>query len=64
MEWETVSAKLTAGEKELAEKMARYWHQRGKIDNPSVSSVLRFALRRLANETLSEIERRRFFGEA
>lgn len=60
---EVVSVRVSAEEKELAEKLGLYLHKLGKIDQPSVSSVLRLALRFTANEIIKAIEAERYSGE-
>jgi hypothetical protein len=52
--------RLTAEERELAEKLGNYLHKVGRLDTPSISNVLRLALHFMTNEILKGIEAERY----
>lgn len=58
---EMVCARISAKEKELLEKMAKYLHKTGRIQSDTISDVTRYALFYvLAQLVFKEIEERRY----
>lgn len=60
---EVVSVRVSPEEKDLAEKLGNYLYKVGKLDQPTISNVLRLALHFMTNEILKGIESERFRGE-
>lgn len=52
--------RLTPEERDMLEKLAKYLHKLGKIDQPTLSEALRVCLHFTVNEILKAIEADRY----
>jgi len=56
----SINVRVTEEEKELAEKLAKYLHKVGKIQEPTLSEAMRACLYFTVNEILKAIEAERY----
>jgi len=56
----TINVRFTEEEKEMAEKLAKYLHKLGKVQEPNLSEAIRASLHFTVNEILKAIEAERY----
>lgn len=57
---EQITVRMTPAEKQAAEKLGRYLHLHGKLDEPSIAGAMRVALRFTVNQIAKSIEAERY----
>ncbi|MEM2191261.1 MAG: hypothetical protein QXG39_09990 [Candidatus Aenigmatarchaeota archaeon] len=55
-----ISVRLSANEREILEKLAKYLHVTKKIEEPNISDTIRFCIYFTLNEILKAIEVERY----
>ena len=57
---ESITVRVTPEEKEMAEKLAKYLVKVGKLEEPTISSVVRMSIRFTVGEILKAVEAERY----
>lgn len=57
---EKISIRMTSEERRMAESLARFLKQSGKLEEATISGALRVSLLFTVSEILKDIERRRY----
>ena len=58
----SINVRVTEKEKNMAEKLANYLYELGKIEKPTLSDAMRTSLHFTVNEILKAVEAERYKG--